>query len=58
VTRCPRPIPIPRVATALSEPTVTWLAKHPDAHEVVSSVWATLERAGAHPGTLSALQLS
>jgi hypothetical protein len=52
-------IPVPLAGTALSEPTAGWLAKHPEAHEVVSSVWATLatlERAGAHPGTLSALR--
>jgi hypothetical protein len=39
--------------------TVSWLAEHPDAQEVVSSVWTMLtglERAGQHPGTLAALR--
>jgi hypothetical protein len=52
-------IPIPGVDTTLSAPTVTWLAQHPDAREVISSVCTTLtqlERAGQHPGTLAALR--
>lgn len=43
----------------LSVPTLTWLAAHPNAHEVVSSVWATLaalERTGQDPGALAALR--
>jgi hypothetical protein len=52
-------IPIPSTATTLSAPTVTWLAQHPNAREVVSSVCTALtelERAGQHPGTLAALR--
>jgi hypothetical protein len=52
-------IPIPGADTTLSARTVTWLAEHPDAREVVSSVWTTLtelEQAGQHPGTLAALR--
>jgi hypothetical protein len=43
----------------LSAPTVSWLAQHPEAHDVVSSVCSTLtalEQAGQHPGTLAALR--
>lgn len=50
---------IPRAAPTLSARTVAWLAEHPDAREVVSSVWTTLtalERSGQHPGTLAALR--
>jgi hypothetical protein len=45
--------------TTLSARSVSWLAKHPDAKELVSSVWTmltALERAGQHPGTLAALR--
>jgi hypothetical protein len=38
---------------------VAWLAEHPDAREVVSSVWTTLnalERTGHHLGTIAALR--
>jgi hypothetical protein len=52
-------IPILGADTTLSAPTVTWLAQHPDAREVISSVCTTLtqlERAGQHPGTLAALR--
>lgn len=51
--------PIPQAGTTLSVRTLTWLAAHSDAREVVSSVWTTLtqlERAGQHPGTLAALR--
>lgn len=39
--------------------TVSWLAEHPNAQEVVNSVCNTLaelERASHHPGTLAALR--
>ncbi len=52
-------IPLPRVGTTLSASTASWLAEHPAAREVVCSVWSTLtelERAGQHPGTLTALR--
>lgn len=52
-------IPAPKTQTTLSAPTVSWLTKHPDAREVVRSVWTTLtvlEQAGQHPGTLAALR--
>jgi hypothetical protein len=42
-----------------SDRTVSWLAEHPDARELVSSVWTmltALEWAGQHPGTLAALR--
>ncbi len=44
---------------ALSARTVSWLAEHPDAGAVVSSVWTALtalEQTGQHPGTLAALR--
>jgi hypothetical protein len=43
----------------LSVRTVSWLAEHPDARQMVSSVWTTLtalEKAGQHPGILAALR--
>lgn len=52
-------IPIPRTGMALSARTLTWLTTHPDARQVVSSVWATLtelEQAGQHHGVLDALR--
>jgi hypothetical protein len=52
-------IPILRAGTTLSARTVTWLAEHPDAQEVVYSVWTTLtelEQAGHHRGALDALR--
>lgn len=55
----PSSIPIPGADTTLSARTVAWLAEHPDAREVVSSVWTTLtelEQDGQHPGTLDALR--
>lgn len=45
--------PTTRAGTTLSASTVKWLAEHPDAREVVCSVWTMLtelERAGQHPG--------
>jgi hypothetical protein len=53
------PHPQPPPDTRLSALTLTWLASHPNAHEVVSSVWNTLtelERAGHHPGTIAAFR--
>ena len=44
----------------LSTRTVTWLADHPHARELVRSVWdelAKLERAGQHPDTIAALRV-
>jgi hypothetical protein len=52
-------IPIPSADTTLPAPTVTWLTQHPDAQEVINSIWNTLtqlEQAGQHPGTLAALR--
>lgn len=52
-------VPKPKAGMTLSARTVAWLAEHPDAQAVVSSVWTTLtelERAGQHPGTLAALR--
>ncbi|MGH3779470.1 MAG: hypothetical protein ACRDRO_02275 [Pseudonocardiaceae bacterium] len=43
----------------LSARTVAWLAEHPHARQVVSSVWGTLvelERAGQHAGAIAALR--
>jgi hypothetical protein len=50
---------LPRTGMTLSARTVSWLAEHPDAHKMVSSVWTTLtalEKTGQHPGILAALR--
>ena len=50
---------LPWTDMTLSVRTVSWLAEHPDAREMVSSVWTTLtalEKAGQHPGVLAALR--
>jgi hypothetical protein len=52
-------MPVPRASAALLARTVIWLADHPDAREVISSVWTALtelERAGYHLGALDALR--
>jgi hypothetical protein len=50
---------ISQAGTTLSARTLTWLAAHSNAQDLVSSVWTTLtqlQRAGQHPGTLAALR--
>ncbi len=47
------------VAPHLSTHTVTWLAEHPRAGQLVGSVWdklTELDRAGQYPGAIDALR--
>lgn len=55
----PMTILLPRTDMTPSARTVSWLEAHPDAREMVCSVWTTLaalEEAGQHPGILAALR--